>query len=232
MTKSSLALLQRLVVGEFVDLLKLTLFLVLKTSFCMRLTADCVREFVRDCLSTVVCKIGHFALPVRSRVLCLAACCSSSMLMISIQLFITPNMECLLMTCMTLYREVCALDDCKLLQEDLSHVCSWSQQWQLQLNWDKCEAVNITNKRHPLSYSYIILCHPIKWSSQICYLGVVFDTHLMWSAQCHRVASKATHVFNSLRRSLFGCHSTVKSLAYISAIPRICKRCLESLYLL
>ena len=39
------------------------------------------------------------------------------------------------------------------------------QQWELQLNWNKCEAITITNKRHPLSFSYTIFYHPIQWSS-------------------------------------------------------------------
>jgi len=119
---------------------------------------------------------------------------------------------------LALYREVCTLTDCELLQGDLSNVSSWSQRWQLKLNWSKCEAISITNKRNPLSFSYTVDCHPIQWSPQVHYLGVIFDSHLKWSAQCHRVASKATRVLNILRRSLFNCHSVVKSLAYISIV--------------
>ena len=80
----------------------------------------------------------------------------------------------------------------------------------------KCEAINVTNKRSPLSFS--ILGHPIKWSSQVRYLGVIFDSHLKWNTQCCHMASKATHVLNLLRHSLFGCHSAVKSLAYKSIV--------------
>ena len=119
---------------------------------------------------------------------------------------------------LALYREIHTLDDCQLLQNDLTNVSSWSQRWQLQLNWTKCEAINITNKRDPLLFSYNILCHPIQWSPQVRYFGVIFDSHLKLSAQCHRAASKATRVFNLLRRSLFGCSSAVKSLAYTSIV--------------
>ena len=31
--------------------------------------------------------------------------------------------------------------DCQLLQEDLDHICSWANKWQLHLNVSKCEAV-------------------------------------------------------------------------------------------
>ena len=30
---------------------------------------------------------------------------------------------------LALYREVCTLDDCELLQNDLANVASWSQRW-------------------------------------------------------------------------------------------------------
>ena len=119
---------------------------------------------------------------------------------------------------LALYREIRTLDDCELLQSDLANVASWSQQWQLQLNWNKCEAINITNKRNPLLFSYNIHHHPIRWSPQVRYLGVIFDSHLKWSTQCRKVASKATQVLNLLRRSLFGCSSAVKSLAYTSIV--------------
>ena len=58
----------------------------------------------------------------------------------------------------------------------------------------------------------------IQWNSQVRYLGVFFDSHLKWSTQCRHVAAKATHKLNLLRRSLFGCPSTVKSLAFISIV--------------
>ena len=74
--------------------------------------------------------------------------------------------------------------------------------------------LNVTNKRNPILFSHNIHHHPFQWSPQVHYLGIVFDSHLKWSAQCHTAASKATQVLNSLCRSLFGCSSAVKSLAY------------------
>ena len=56
---------------------------------------------------------------------------------------------------LALYREIRTLDNCELLQNDLVSIASWSQQWQLQLNWNKCEAINITNKQ-TLYYFHII----------------------------------------------------------------------------
>ena len=119
---------------------------------------------------------------------------------------------------LAIYREVHTSADCKLLQSDLASVLLWSQRWQLSLNSAKCEAINVSNKRSPVSFSYVINSQPIKWSSQLRYLGVFFDSHLKWSAHCRHTVAKATRKLNLLRRSLFGCPSAVKSLAFTSIV--------------
>ena len=49
-----------------------------------------------------------------------------------------------------------------LLQHDLDGIVRWSNQWQLQLNCSKCEALNVSNKRSPLMYAYTISNQPIQ----------------------------------------------------------------------
>ena len=46
-----------------------------------------------------------------------------------------------------LYSRVSRYEDCSRLQGDLSCVFQWSLKWQLNLNHQKCEAINISNKR-------------------------------------------------------------------------------------
>ena len=53
-----------------------------------------------------------------------------------------------------LYVEVSSYEDCIELQDDLSHVHAWSLMWQLTLSPSKYEALNITNKRSPVSFVY------------------------------------------------------------------------------
>ena len=78
------------------------------------------------------------------------------------------------------------LADC-IVTEWSFKVSSWSEWWQLQLNWANCEDINVTSKRGHLSLSYSILCNPIKWSPEV-YLGVTFHSHLKWTTQCCRIA--------------------------------------------
>ena len=124
---------------------------------------------------------------------------------------------------LSIYKDVSTTADCALLQQDLDSIVQWSKRWQLQLNCGKCEALNVSNKRSPLLYTYTISSQPLRWSSQCRYLGVLIDTHLRWGAHCRSIAQKSSRVLNLLRRSLFGCTKDVKSLAYRTIV----RPCLE-----
>ena len=67
----------------------------------------------------------------------------------------------------SVYAEVSSVDDCNRLQDDLSSIYNWSIKWQLTLNLRKCEAINVTNKKTPLNFTYFIGKHPICWVSKV-----------------------------------------------------------------
>ena len=104
--------------------------------------------------------------------------------------------------------------DCAVLKEDLAAVTSWSDCWQLNLNPAKCEALTITNKQHPVNYTYYIYQKAIDWRNLVRYLGVYIDSKLNWSSHCQIVSSKATKALNCLRLSMFGRSSEAKCKAY------------------
>ena len=100
-------------------------------------------------------------------------------------------------------------------------VTSWSDRWQLNLNPAKCEALAITNKRHPVNYTYYIYQKAIDWRNVVRYLGVYIDSKLNWSGHCQIVSSKATKALNCLRLSMFGCSSEAKCKAYKAIVRPI-----------
>ena len=120
-----------------------------------------------------------------------------------------------------LYTQVSSYDDCLKLQSDLSRICSWSIKWQLKLNPQKCDALNISNKRSPIVFNYCIGPSSISWSEKVKYLGIIFNSKLKWRDQCHHVVNKATQCLNRLRRAMYGCTSAAKAHAY-KAIIRPC----------
>ena len=50
--------------------------------------------------------------------------------------------------------------------------------WQVRLNPAKCEALNLSNKRSPLQFTYTIGGGPILWKSLVRYLGVYINSKL------------------------------------------------------
>ena len=107
-----------------------------------------------------------------------------------------------------LYAVVSSYQDCVNLQlsiYDLSII------WQLKLSPSKCEALNITNKHSPISFTYTIGSASIAWCSRVRYLGVVITSNLKWNDQ-----QKATQSLNRIRRVMYGCTEKAKTLAYLA----------------
>ena len=113
-----------------------------------------------------------------------------------------------------LYFNVKSVEDCQLLQDDLLTIVAWSKWWQLNLSPQKCEALSITNKRKPISFTYLIDSQPVRWTNLVKYLGIHINDKLQWSSQCQFATSKATRVLNVLRRTMLGCDSEAKYRAY------------------
>ena len=119
---------------------------------------------------------------------------------------------------LTLYRDVASVDDCCLLQQDLSQVYEWTVRWLLRLHPGKCEAITLTNKRSPITFSYSIGLHSVSWVKQVKYLGLYVTPKLDWSLQCKHAASRATACLNRLRRVMYGSSPIAKAIAYKSLI--------------
>ena len=70
-----------------------------------------------------------------------------------------------------------------------------------------CEALNITNKRSPIPFTYhnIIGSAPVTWCNKVKYLGVVITSTLKRNDHSQRVVHRATQSLNRLRRAMYGC---------------------------
>ena len=118
----------------------------------------------------------------------------------------------------TLYKEIKCESDCKLLQEDLDCICDWADKWQLRLDASKCEAFLISIKRKKISNNYFINHSLLSWKSSVKYLGVFFQSNLLWSHHCKYVAAKASKSLNFLRHTLWGATTEAKSMVYKSLV--------------
>ena len=117
-----------------------------------------------------------------------------------------------------MYAAVSSHQDCADLQDDLSRIHDSSLRWQLKLSPSKCEALDITNKRSPISFTYCIGSTPVTWCDKVKYLGVVITSNLKWNDHYQRVVDRATWSLNRLRRAMYGCTDRAKALAYLTIV--------------
>ena len=98
-----------------------------------------------------------------------------------------------------LYAPANTKQECSTLQDDLSATFNWTIRWQLKLNIAKYEALAITNKRKPISFTYFINGQSLSWIDPGKYLGMLVDHKLNWSKHCRHAVKKATRSLNCLR---------------------------------
>ena len=117
-----------------------------------------------------------------------------------------------------LYAIVSSYQDCVDLQDELSRIYDWSLRWQLKLSPSKCEALDVTNKRSPIPFTYCIGSTPLTWCDKVKYLGVVITSNLKWNDHCQRVVHRPTQSLNRLRRAMYGCTDRAKASAYLAIV--------------
>ena len=69
-----------------------------------------------------------------------------------------------------------------------------------------------------LNYDYSINGGVIQWKPFVLYLGIHVNSKLTWSDHCRIIASKATKLLNVLRRTMYGCSTLAKDVAYKSIV--------------
>ena len=118
----------------------------------------------------------------------------------------------------TIYQRILSIQDCYSLQHNLDSCLQWCSRWQMNLSPVKCEALCISNKRSPLAFTYQCVNQPIQWKQKVKYLGIYLNQHLTWGDHCKYVHSKATNIFNLLRRKLYGCSQPARHQSFCSLV--------------
>ena len=70
-----------------------------------------------------------------------------------------------------LYRSINSQKDVEILREDLNHLITWSERWQMNFNIKKCYELKITRKLSPLVSGYDIKGVALKPVDEHPYLG-------------------------------------------------------------
>ena len=93
-------------------------------------------------------------------------------------------------------------EDAEELQKDLTRLESWSNEWQLRFNTDKCKAMRISKKNDYSSPQYHLCGNQLKAVSEVKDLGIYITSNLSWSMQANKCANKANSVLGFIRRTV------------------------------
>ena len=119
------------------------------------------------------------------------------------------------------YREIRTKEDHVYLQQDLDHLTTWANSWQMKFNTSKCRLLSITNKRNSSLHNYFLDSQPLESTDEHDYLGVRMSRDLRWNRHCLKVTAKANKVLGLLRRTLKPCSQKVKERAYTTMVRPI-----------
>ena len=94
-------------------------------------------------------------------------------------------------------------EDSKALQSDLNNLQQWENEWLMEFNASKCEAIRITNKRNPIDMVYMIHNTPLACVSSVNYLSLNIHEKLSWSHHIDTITTHANQSLNFLKCNLY-----------------------------
>lgn len=115
-----------------------------------------------------------------------------------------------------LYRTINSIEDAKELQKDLDTLQRWKQTWLMEFNPDKCEVINITNKKSHVYHDYNIHGKILAHVTHAKYLGLTFSTNMTWNKHIDIITKKANSTCAFLRRNISSCSKKVKAQGPVS----------------
>ena len=80
-----------------------------------------------------------------------------------------------------MYRPIISTEDSLHLQKDLDRVFEWTRHWQMQLNIQKCVALQCTQSHSPKTSNYTINGHFLELKPQHSYLGLTINETMQLS---------------------------------------------------
>ena len=85
------------------------------------------------------------------------------------------------------------------LQNDLNNIVSWSEQWQMPFNVDKCQVLHVG--RLNKNFNYHMAGSNLNTADKIKDLGVTITSNLKFTQQCINSANKANRMLGFIKRN-------------------------------
>lgn len=99
-----------------------------------------------------------------------------------------------------IFLEIHSIEDCDLLQQQLSSFADWCTINRMIVNPTKCSVITFSRKRSPIHFSYQLMGAEIERVDHVKDLGVVLDTTLTFNQHVSYVVGKASRVLGCIFR--------------------------------
>ena len=117
-----------------------------------------------------------------------------------------------------LYRQINSPKDCETLQKDLDILQNWESKFKMEFHPEKCNLLQITNKRKPIDFIYKIHNTPLSKTDSAKYLGVVIDSKLCWRPHYSNLIKTCKNTLSFIKRNLPKASFSVKNRCYTTLI--------------
>ena len=94
-------------------------------------------------------------------------------------------------------------DDSSVLQQDFDRLSRWEIDWDMEFNPSKCQVVQVTGSRNPISASlYRLHGEILETVSCAKYLGVDITSNLSWSSHVDTITNSANKTLGFIKRNV------------------------------
>ena len=124
-----------------------------------------------------------------------------------------------------LYREISCRKDCNILQEDLDKLVSWSEEWKMLFNVDKCSVMHMGNAQE--QYIYTMGYNSVKDITSEKDLGLLIDNNATFSNQCLSAVRNANRMLGLIRRNIVYKSKDVILRLYKSLVRPLLEYCVQ-----
>ena len=120
-----------------------------------------------------------------------------------------------------LYRQTHSPRDQLLLQQDLSALETWAEDWGIRSDVSKCYLMSIHRSESPYSSHYELDNHILEQVEENPYLGNTIHERLNWASHINKISNKGNSVLGFIKRNLKHAILDLKELAYPSLLRSI-----------
>ena len=115
-----------------------------------------------------------------------------------------------------LINSIYSIQDCLILQKDLTSLGQWEADWHMKFNVAKCHSMRVTRHQHHkhILFDYYLHNQTLENVQSAKYLGITISDNMDWCQHISEISSKATETLGFLRRNSAFAPKSTKEVAY------------------